>query len=322
MPQRNQRGFGNDAYARGGRPPRRSARQPDPQRAGPDDEVQRWLKGQGLPVNADIHRTRRAHLELGRRPIVPAREAPSITRELQRASFSTSAAVSTRTETTPGRPNRCARGYPRRATAPSDTGCWTQAAAGGRRFLAGRQRVAQVERRSRRPQQVRQHGGHRLHLGVPVVRRLTIFAYTPIDALLTKTRPLTARSTTVSTPSWYGQRARDVVAVETQIQREMVAVPAGTTMRGMPCLLATDATSAWEPSPPAIPSTSAPRATASSASWRRSSLWAQHDGPDVALPAQVDQPEAFGLPATGPEVHQQHRMTRTWRTLSARPCAG
>ena len=47
--------------------------------------------------------------------------------------------------------------------------------------------------------------------------------------------------------------------------------------------------------------------------------WAQHDGLDVALPAQVDQPEAFGLPATGPEVHQQHRMTRTWRTLE---CAG
>jgi len=55
-------------------------------------------------------------------------------------------------------------------------------------------------------------------------------------------------------------------------------VPAGTHTNPTPLAAATPATSAWEPSPPAIPITSAPPATACSASRRRSSPGASTTG--------------------------------------------
>ena len=55
-------------------------------------------------------------------------------------------------------------------------------------------------------------------------------------------------------------------------------MPAGTHTNGRSCAAATAATTACEPSPPAIPITSAPRATASSASARRSSPGASTTG--------------------------------------------
>jgi len=47
----------------------------------------------------------------------------------------------------------------------------------------------------------------------------------------------------------------------------------------IPCMEATLATRAWDPSPPAMPITSAPRATASSATWTRSSPGDDHRVP-------------------------------------------
>ena len=54
-------------------------------RARPDGEAQRWLEDQGLPVDADLHRPGRAHLELGGRPLLPAGEAPDLARGFQRS---------------------------------------------------------------------------------------------------------------------------------------------------------------------------------------------------------------------------------------------
>ena len=65
--------------------------------------------------------------------------------------------------------------------------------------------------------------------------------------------------------------ADDVVAVHSKVEREMVAVPAGTHAYGSPCSAASAATIACEPSPPAIASPSAPRSTAPRTSVSRSS---------------------------------------------------
>ena len=98
----------------------------------------------------------------------------------------------------------------------------------------------------------------------------------------------------MSTPSSYAASAPGIVAVETQIQREMVAVPAGTTTKGMPCR-----PRPMRRVPGAIAASHAQHVGAACdciLGEPQVVTWAQHDGLDVALPAQVDQPEAFGLP--------------------------
>ncbi len=97
-------------------------------------------------------------------------------------------------------------------------------------------------------------------------------------------------------------------------------VPAGITTIGMPCRLATEATSACEPSPPAMPMTSAPRATASSASASRSEPCVEHDRLDAALAAEPLELEPLRLPAAGPRVHDEHRVARAGAATTA--CAG
>ena len=57
--------------------------------------------------------------------------------------------------------------------------------------MAGRQREVQVEWRRLGSQEIGQHSGRRLHLGVPIVSRLDDIAYTPNNTLLTNTLPLT-----------------------------------------------------------------------------------------------------------------------------------
>ena len=82
------------------------------------------------------------------------------------------------------------------------------------------------------------------------------------------------------------------------------------TTIGTPRSAAMLATSACEPSPPAMPTTSAPRSMASRASWSRSSPALQHDRLDPARAALVHEVELLGLPAAGLEVHDQHAVAR------------
>ena len=80
----------------------------------------------------------------------------------------------------------------------------------------------------------------------------------------------------------------------------------GCRRAGRPARMATEATSAWEPSPPAMPITSAPRSMASWASSSRSSPGWSTTGSMPRGPALVDQAEPLGLPAAGLQVHDQH----------------
>ena len=73
---------------------------------------------------------------------------------------------------------------------------------------------------------------------------------------------------------------------------------------------ATDATKAWDPSPPAIPITSAPRAIAASASCSRSSPGWRTTGSMPRRSTFVGQVELHCLPAAGLQVHDQHRVRR------------
>src|SRR5215213_6148223 len=66
------------------RRPNSGTRQPKYQRAGSDNEMQWRLEGQGLAVNADFYGHGRAHLELGRGPVIPAGELPSAADRLER----------------------------------------------------------------------------------------------------------------------------------------------------------------------------------------------------------------------------------------------
>ena len=124
--------------------------------------------------------------------------------------------------------------------------------------------------------------------------------------MFTKTRPLTsARSMVTSTPS--RNAAREPGTSSRSMPRSSAKwfrVPAGTTTKGIPCRLATEATRACDPSPPAIPIRSAPPAIASSASSSRSSPGQQHDRLDAAGPALGHQAEPFGLGAAGLRVHR------------------
>ena len=89
---------------------------------------------------------------------------------------------------------------------------------------------------------------------------------------MTKIRSLTnARSITRSRSPVKASRAPTTSARSSpRSSARWFRVPAGMQTYGRPCSIATSATSAWEPSPPAMPITSAERA-ASCASARRSS---------------------------------------------------
>ena len=134
-------------------------------------------------------------------------------------------------------------------------------------------RPAEIGGFAARPEQRRQlvEGGG--HLGVAVLLGLRDL---PVDAerhvvdehaaidLSQVDAPLDRRTEGV-------ERAHDVIAVEAQIEREVVARASGHHDVRDARRAATDATKACDPSPPAIPITSAPRAIAASASCTRSS---------------------------------------------------
>ena len=86
-------------------------------------------------------------------------------------------------------------------------------------------------------------------------------------------------------------------------------VPAGMHTRGTSARMATDATNACEPSPPAMPMTSAPRSIAAWASSSRSSPGWSTTGSMPRSPALVGQPELLGLPAPGLQVHDEDALT-------------
>ena len=83
-------------------------------------------------------------------------------------------------------------------------------------------------------------------------------------------------------------------------------MPAGTTTIGRPSSAATVPTIAWEPSPPAMPSTSTPLAATSRTVCSQSIPGLEHDRSDPAPRALVDEVEPLGLAAPRLEVHEQH----------------
>ena len=114
----------------------------------------------------------------------------------------------------------------------------------------------------------RQHGGRGPHLGIAVLRAWTIFAYRPSDALFTNTRPFTvARSIMRSTaPRRHRGRRRRHRGRGRGRVRSGCASPRARP-RADPVTARHGGDQRLEPSPPAMPITSAPPAIASSASW-------------------------------------------------------
>ena len=108
------------------------------------------------------------------------------------------------------------------------------------------------------------------------------------------------------------ERADDVVAVEAEVEGEVVAGAgrdADERARRPPS--PREATSACDPSPPAMPITSAPRSIAPRASSSRSSPGSEDHRLDAAPAALLDQGEPLGLPAR-----------RTVRFMMRTPCRG
>ena len=89
-------------------------------------------------------------------------------------------------------------------------------------------------------------------------------------------------------------------------------VPAGTHAYGSPSSAATLATTACEPSPPAIARPSAPRSTAPRTSTSRSSPGFSSIG-RCHVTSLLGELEAFGLPAAGARIEEKHRSARRLR---------
>ena len=87
-------------------------------------------------------------------------------------------------------------------------------------------------------------------------------------------------------------------------------VPAGTQTNPRSWAAATPATSAWEPSPPAMPSTSAPPGDGPLGKLAQVVARTEHDRFNAAAARLLDQVESFDLAATGSGVHEQHRANR------------
>src|SRR4029079_13427530 len=155
-------------------------------------------------------------------------------------------------------------------------------------LLAVGTQVAQAERLGVGAQDVGEHGRSGAQLRIPVLGRLDdpgvdaergvvdeqrVVHHRQVDAVLTNTRPCTvARSMVRSAASPNASRAPTTSSRSSpRSSAKWFLVPAGMTTSGMPWRRAPPAPSAWEPPPPAIPITSVPRATASSASCTRSS---------------------------------------------------
>ena len=94
-----------------------------------------------------------------------------------------------------------------------------------------------------------------------------------------------------------------------------MASPAGMTTKGMPCRLAIDATSASEPSPPAMPSRPAPPRHRILGQLTQVVARIQNDWFNASLPTQIGEPKPLGLAATGPEVHQEDGVVRPGSAL-------
>ena len=135
----------------------------------------------------------------------------------------------------------------------------------------------------------------------------TILAYTPSDTLLTKTRPFTsARSMRRSTAAPKASRAATTSSRSRPRSRaKWLRVPAGTQTRGTSAAIATLATSACEPSPPAMPITSAPRSIALLRELEQVVPGLEDHRLDAAAAALLDQREPLRLPAAGPRVHDE-----------------
>ncbi len=134
-------------------------------------------------------------------------------------------------------------------------------------------------------------------------------AYTPNDTLFTKTRPFTrARSTRRSWAFANTSSAPTTSSRSTpRSSAKWLRVPAGTHTNGTSCSDATPATRACEPSPPAIPSTSAPRAIASRASSARSS---PRSSITVSMPCACASATNWGLALPPPDQRLRIRTGR------------
>ena len=111
------------------------------------------------------------------------------------------------------------------------------------------------------------------------------------------------------------ERSHHVVAINAEIEREMVTGPAGTHTYGSRRSAAIAATIACVPSPPATPSASAPFAIASRTASRDRPRAAVRSArpPGAGLTRDV---ETLRLAATGLRVIEQHRPVR-WRPPAA-----
>jgi hypothetical protein len=170
--------------------------------------------------------------------------------------------------------------------------------------LAAGPGVAQVDLGRVRAEQVRQDRGCCLQLRIPVIGRLDDLGIEPEGGIVDECPPLTAaRSIRRSTPSANASTAPTTsLRSSPRSSAKWCRVPAGTHMYGTLCRAAAEATSAWEPSPPATPIASAPRAMASSASWSRSSPGPQDDRLDAAPLAFLGEVEPLRLAARSSDL--------------------
>ena len=93
------------------------------------------------------------------------------------------------------------------------------------------------------------------------------------------------------------------VAVDPRSRAKWLRVPAGTQTKGNPWAAATWATTAWEPSPPAIPSESRASVDRGLGELAQVVTGAEHDGLDPSATGFLDQIEPAHLSASRRGVH-------------------
>jgi hypothetical protein len=287
------------------------AGQPHPERAGPGLEDQRGIHQQRLAVDPDLHRGARADLETRRAPLVPAREAADLARGLERYELPGGGGVAD-----PGRDDpqyAAVKPLPRPPAADviKLVGIVRDQDHLGRRDIGAiGPGEPQVEGSRVPAQQIGQHRADRPELGVAVLGGLNHLGVEPERRVVHEHPAVDGGQVDRDIdPVAEGlQRAHHIVAVEAEVEREVVPGPGRDAH-------VRDAPAAGDGRDQRLRAVAAGHADHVGAAGDRVVgqpeqvvSRPQHDGLDAAPLALLGQPEPLGLPAAGLQVHDQNGM--------------
>ena len=271
---------------------------PDPESTRPDDEAERRVEVDRLAVDSGVDGRGGVHLELRRGPRPPRAAAGG--RGLSRTM-------------TPSWPLSSVGRVPGARGGSSEYGLFDTSTTAGLRCVRPRSSTSCRSAAARaRSENVRRRLEERARLGVPVGRLPNSVAVDPERDVVEEEAAVHLRDVdpALDAVGERVERAEQVVAIDAEVEREVVARAGGHADEREPCATAAAATTASDPSPPAMPSASAPRATASATSVGKIVVRAQDDHLDSALARPLGEAGTRSLAAARPRVDEQHGLLR------------